>query len=196
MVEVQVLPPRSEPERLTAHHPTSNLYEHFLAFQNQNNKGGFQPEEPTVEIRLMPVDDIMKLENAQISDYLVLLAQHQYITREQLKKFAFFLKVKIREGGHKKFGVSMAYELLARLFGYKTNAALAYYSKEGLDAVHPGQVRNFRFGDNPEKAVFAAPQKGKFKSVPGIRHYFKAGEERKAQEAVKVTVKKTRKIQK
>jgi hypothetical protein len=201
MVDVVVLPPQKEPERPTAQYYSKTLYEHFIAFQNQNNKSGFKMEEPTITIELIPVEKIIELENASAADCLLLFAQHQYVTEEQFKNFMFFIKKKMTVPNVFRPKMFWIYQMLAHLFGYRTHEALKAYARKEMDEHHPGMIRNFLGDkDSAARALFASysasERKEKLKSSPAVKQAFKEGRDRINAKGASVSVsfKKTRKV--
>lgn len=201
MAEITVLPAGPEPAKETAHYYPKTLYEHFVAFQNQNNKGGFPIEEPTVTIELMPIEKIMALENASTADCLLLFAQHEYVTEKDLKDFRRFMQKKMTVPGVFRARFCWLNEMLSHLFGYRSAAAMMAYARQHFDEHHPGLIRNFR-GDTgaAAKALFDSygkeQRKQKLKSSPEVKKAFNEGRARVSQDnsKIKVTVKKKRMV--
>lgn len=179
MVEIITLPSAPVPKKETAHYYSKTLYDHFVAFQNQNNKQSFVLETPVVNIELLPLDKIMEIENASISDYLILIAQHEYMTEKEFSTVTWFIKSKMTVPGVYKAKLQSTFELLSHLFGYRTHSALKAYARLNVDVKHPGMVRNFR-GDSQaiSKALFDTygkeKRKQKLKSLPSVKEAFKA----------------------
>lgn len=201
MVEVIELPPGKEPKQQTVHYYSQSLYEHFVAFQNQNNKNGFMLEMPTITIELIPVEKIITLEDVSTANCLLLFAQHEYVTEEQFKEFRQFIQKKMTVPGVHRARMCHTYEMLSHLFGYRTHSALKAYARQHIDKLYPGMIRNFRTSANAAaNALFDSYGKDqikkKLKSVPEVKQAFKEGLVRKNQNGAVVTTtfKKTRKI--
>jgi hypothetical protein len=201
MTEVTILPNGPEPTKETAHYYSQTLYEHFVAFQNQNNQNGFPIEKPTVTIELMPVEKIMALEHVSAADCLLLFAQHEYVTEKQFKEFRNFIQKKMTVPGVFRAKMCKTQEMMAHLFGYRTAAAMMAYARQHLDKKYPGLIRNFRDDIiSARNALFDSygkeQRKKKLKSSPEIKQAFREGQARTAfqNKTVPVVIKKKRKV--
>lgn len=99
---VVVLPPSAEPRQLTANVFPDSLYEHFFAFLNANNPGGFQPE----EVKLVGA--------ATVGELMLLAATSDEMGEREFKETA--KRIKKATAGTMRH--SLALEILSALFGY------------------------------------------------------------------------------
>lgn len=99
---VVVLPPGAAPKQLTANVIPDTLYEHFFAFLNANNPGGFKREE------------VKMVGAATVGELMLLAATSDEMGERQFKETAKRIK-KAAAGAMRH---SLALEILSTLFGY------------------------------------------------------------------------------
>jgi hypothetical protein len=207
MVEIQVLPPRDDPERLTAKLTSHTLKEHLEGFLSANNANGFVYEEPVAEIKRIPISQILNSGGLSISELLLLFAQHEYVSETSFKNFTLMIRSRFKLSVTKCPKLGHIYEMMAVLFGYRTHSALKQYARLHLDEKHPGWIKNFRYGEHIQNAMYDIPaniprwhKPEEAKKMLQIKRAFKEGRERKvrkeAANTAVVIVKKRRTIQK
>jgi hypothetical protein len=196
MVTVVTLPPQETPKQSTAKRRPKDLEEMLIAFLNVNNKEGFVDDNKIVPVTMMAVSEIMALENATLSDLLMLLNEHESIRYLEFKKLARKIQTEINNNvGHKVVKLGRIFELLSRLFGYRTHAALCALIKLKNDGI----VRNFRYNKNASSVTFSPEGIFKpkdFKCEPEVKVAFHQlrinGEEKKHLKEQKQKAKKER----
>lgn len=135
MVDIQNLPPQEGEPQLTARVAVKTLGEHFVAFLNANNLGGYLTEPDRV------------LSDDRVGDLLILTACCKMINLAEFKRRA----TRLREISHRAIRPCEAHTLLAKAMGYRNyNNLLA--ARECDDIIYPvwddlGSMQQAAFGN-------------------------------------------------
>jgi hypothetical protein len=126
MVEVTVLPTRTDPKQVTAKHLPKNLEDHMMGFLAKNHQKGFVGgEDDIIDMELFDVDlkKVSVLDIATIAEVMMILAQFDYVPHRLFKQYAS----RISKLSNKKIKLSGAIELLSRMFGYRNHSCLCFH---------------------------------------------------------------------
>lgn len=129
-MEIKQLPPQKSPKQITASHRPQTLQEHFLSFLNYNNQNGFQDDNDTLEIvepaailsknNFLSLESIKEISIETIGSLMFMLATRDEITLMEFKIHAR----KITDLSRKKIGYCRSIQLISRLLGYSSEAAM------------------------------------------------------------------------
>lgn len=118
MTILQKLPTNDPPKPLTANARVKKLGDHLFAFLSANNPTGF-PELPSAK-------EVENLERTSIGNILLIMAQKETVSLTEFKKTAW----EIRHLSGEKLKVGHIHQILARLYGYYTYAAISTQMKK------------------------------------------------------------------
>lgn len=148
-MQVIHLPPQPAPKQLTVHRFSPNLEEHLMAFMCHNNQNGFLGEEETVKgytkfeqvsrDATLSIESITVLDKPTIANIMLRLATLDKISITDLKNWAFEIKDMSTLRTYDENGklvaqqrvlrMNPAYNLLARLLGYRNWTVLMYHAR-------------------------------------------------------------------